>query len=65
MMFSRDFSKKLNNVLVTIADHLHKAVPAVSPKQMMPRWRNLGRSVTPYHFMKPVPVPVQQPRNRA
>jgi hypothetical protein len=61
MMFSR-FSKKVTNVLITIADHLHKAVPAVSQRQMLPRWRNLGQSITPYHFMRPVPVPVQTRR---
>ncbi|WP_276133637.1 hypothetical protein [Polluticoccus soli] len=45
-------------------EFLHKAVPAVSQKRMVPRWRNLGRPITPYHFMQPVLVPVKK-NNRA
>lgn len=35
-----------------------RAYRPVSPKAM-PRWRNLGVSITPYHFMQPVLIPVQ------
>lgn len=50
----------INAAVTGLMDALHKAVPAVNNSGFMPRWRNLGRSITPYHFMQPIPVPVQQ-----
>jgi hypothetical protein len=50
---SRSFFNKL-------AEALHKAVPAVSHKRAMPRFRLLGEQLLPYHYMQPIPVPVQQ-----
>lgn len=51
--------------LVSVNDHVHmaRAYRPVSQK-MIPRWRNLGTAITPYHFMRPVPVPVQQSGQR-
>ena len=47
--------------LASVMDHLHmaRAYRPVTPK-MLPRWRNLGVAITPYHFMKPALIPVQQ-----
>jgi len=57
--YSRNFLKLINQIQETVAAHLHKAVPAVSQKPFVPRWRNLGSPVTPYHFLRPVPVKAQ------
>ena len=46
----------------SLKDAVMRAVPAFSGKKVLPRWRNLGRSITPYHFMQPIPVPEQQKR---
>ena len=47
--------------LASVLEHLHmaRAYRPMSPK-MLPRWRNLGRAITPYHFMKPALIPIQQ-----
>jgi hypothetical protein len=47
------------------ADHIHmaRAYRPVSGK-MIPRWRNLGTAITPYHFMRPALVPVKQAPNQ-
>jgi hypothetical protein len=47
--------------LASVADHLQlaRAYRPVS-QRMMPRWRNLGTAITPYHFMRPALIPVQQ-----
>lgn len=58
-VFMKLSSRELINRL---AEALHKAVPAVSSKQVLPRWRNLGQQITPYHFMQPVLVPVKNRR---
>jgi hypothetical protein len=50
----------VNATVTGLMEALHKAVPAFNNKGFVPRWRNLGRSITPYHFMQPIPVPVQQ-----
>lgn len=26
----------------------------------LPRWRNMGESITPYHFMQPILIPIKQ-----
>ncbi|MBL7719488.1 MAG: hypothetical protein JNL72_11670 [Flavipsychrobacter sp.] len=52
----------VNTAMNRLSDALQKAVPAFTNKGAMPRWRNMGQQVTPYHFLKPVPVPVQQKR---
>ena len=49
------FSRK---VLQQITEAIHRAVPAVSNKRSMPRFRLLGRQILPYHFMQPALVPV-------
>jgi hypothetical protein len=47
--------------LASVADHLHlaRAYRPVS-NRMIPRWRNLGTAITPYHFMRPAVIPVRQ-----
>lgn len=55
-LVSKAISGLVNGVL--------KAVPAFNNNGFMPRWRNLGRSITPYHFMQPIPIPVDQKKNR-
>lgn len=39
--------------------HLARAYRPVTPK-MLPRWRNLGKAITPYHYMRPALIPVEQ-----
>jgi hypothetical protein len=56
---SRDLNQFINKSLQLMEEFLHKAVPAVSQRRMIPRWRNLGRPLTPYHFMQPALVPVR------
>ena len=51
---------QLNQVLFSLVskhDHVHlaRAYRPVSSR-MFPRWRLLGRAITPYHFMQVVPV---------
>lgn len=58
-VFMKFFSRELVDRL---AEAIHKAVPAVSSKQVLPRWRNLGRQITPYHYMQPILVPVKNRR---
>ena len=65
MSFSRDLFQAINNTLQQIAEALHLAVPAVNQKRMIPRWRNLGTSITPYHYMRPALIPVRQQRTKA
>ncbi|RYD58214.1 MAG: hypothetical protein EOP56_04640 [Sphingobacteriales bacterium] len=66
MSFSRDLFQTINSTLQQIAEALHLAVPAVSQKRMIPRWRNLGTAITPYHYMQPALMPVrQQQRTKA
>jgi hypothetical protein len=47
-----------------LLDGVLKAVPAMGNSGMFPRWRNLGKSITPYHYMQPIliPIPVEQKR---
>jgi len=45
--------------LASLKDSIVKAVPAMGNNGAMPRWRNLGRSITPYHFMQPVLIPIR------
>lgn len=65
MSFSRDMFQAINNRVQQIAEALHLAVPAVNQKKFIPRWRNLGRPITPYHYMRPALVPVRQQRTKA
>lgn len=50
--------------MLGLVDGLLKAVPAVNNSGFMPRWRNLGRSITPYHFMQPVLIPIKVEQKR-
>jgi hypothetical protein len=50
----------MSTTVSSLQDAIMRAVPAYNGKHALPRWRNLGRSITPYHFMQPVPVPVQR-----
>lgn len=59
-MIMKRMNQLINTTMSSLKDAVLKAVPAVSSKNVLPRWRNLGRSITPYHFMQPVPIPVQQ-----
>ena len=56
----QQFIQETNQQLDKIAEHIQmaRAYRPVSQK-LMPRWRNLGRAITPYHFMRPAVVPVQ------
>jgi hypothetical protein len=45
-------------VLISLKDAVHRAVVAHSQKRQLPSYRPLGRSVTPYHYLQPVPVRV-------
>jgi hypothetical protein len=66
-MYMKSLRRVVNQInsgllqLASVMDHLHmaRAYQPMSPK-MLPRWRNLGRAITPYHFMTPVLIPVQQ-----
>jgi hypothetical protein len=62
MFIMRSFSRSFFNKL---AEALHKAVPAVSHKRAMPRFRLLGEQLLPYHYMQPALVPVQQQARKA
>jgi hypothetical protein len=59
-LISRDLNQFINRSLQLMEEFVHKAVPAVAHKRMIPRWRNLGRSLTPYHFMQPALIPVRK-----
>lgn len=49
---------QLSRLLSSLKEAIHKAVMAPAPKRMLPRYRPLGRAVTPYHYMQPIPVAV-------
>ncbi|RYY11188.1 MAG: hypothetical protein EOO04_35660 [Chitinophagaceae bacterium] len=48
-------------LMAHLNEHIHMA-RAYRPvtNKMMPRWRNLGRAITPYQYMQPVYIPVQR-----
>jgi hypothetical protein len=56
---SRDIKQFISKSLQLIEEFVHKAVPAVSQKRAVPKWRNLGSPITPYHFMQPALIPVK------
>lgn len=55
-----DQIKAINQKSFTASEHIHmaRAYRPMTPK-MLPRWRNLGIAITPYHYMRPVVIPVQ------
>jgi hypothetical protein len=60
----RVVNQSINSGLQKVAEimehlHLARAYRPVSRK-MVPRWRNLGTSITPYHYMQPALIPIQQ-----
>ena len=59
MFFMKSISRQLFN---TIADAIHKAVPAVSQRRAMPRFRLLGQQLVPYHYLQPLLVPIKKER---
>ena len=40
---------------------LARAYKPVS-RAFMPRWRNIGKAILPYHFMQPVLIPIDRQR---
>ncbi|HRO43169.1 MAG TPA: hypothetical protein PL009_10065 [Flavipsychrobacter sp.] len=68
----KSLRRVLNQIITAIIaqtkptdEHLHlaRAYRPVS-RSMMPRWRNIGTAITPYHFMRPALIPVQQQPQR-
>ena len=57
---SRELNQFINRSLQLMEEFVQIAVPAVAQKRMIPRWRNLGRPITPYHYMQPVLIPVKR-----
>lgn len=57
-------SRALNEAYNILAATIRRAVPAYNnASKRRPGWPNPGRPLDPYHFMRPVPVPVK--RNRS
>jgi len=53
---SRAISRTFNN----ITEAIRKAVPAYSGTgKRKPGWPNPARPIDPYHFMRPIPLPVK------
>lgn len=65
MKFIRRVIQQVNNLLFgsyrneEINIQLARAYRPASG-MLAPRWRNLGVMITPYHFMRPVLIPVKQ-----
>jgi len=64
MSFRRVMNENITSFIAdlqSVMQHLHwaRAYRPVSQK-MMPRWRNIGTAITPYHFMRPAVVPAQK-----
>ncbi|HXS37400.1 MAG TPA: hypothetical protein VN721_11915 [Flavipsychrobacter sp.] len=56
------FSKILRNLFNSLPQYRNAADLAVLASNRdgsMPRWRSLGELVLPYHYMRPVLVPVR------
>ena len=58
------FNQFAGQLIQDLKDALHRAVMAPTRKAQMPRWRNLGRAITPYHYLRPIPVRSQQTDSR-
>lgn len=54
----------VSKAIAGLVNGLLKAVPAYNNSGFMPRWRNLGTTITPYHFMQPIPIPVEQKKSK-
>ena len=62
--FSQVMARLISLTFEKLSEAMQKAVPAVNYRRNANRWRMPGQSLTPYHFMRAIPVPVRTQEKR-